>query len=220
MELEHTFVIPTSVESGWDLILDLERVGSCFPGAIVTEATDTDFSGTVKVKLGPIALVYAGAGSFTERDASNHRAVIEARGKDKRGNGTAAATVVITLSDHGDGTQVDVKTDLAITGKPAQFGRGVMQDVSDALLAQFTACIEQQFTPQSEPKGGRPSEIVAQVPASLSEETKSRHASPPTEGALNLGAAVLPVLAKRYTGLALAALLGGIVGWLVGHRRR
>src|SRR6476661_5346441 len=123
--------------------MDLEKVGACFPGATVTSATEDGFEGTVKVKLGPIALVYAGSGTFTERDDTAHRAVIEAKGKDKRGNGTAGATVTIQLSDTGEGsTRADVQTDLAVTGKPAQFGRGVMQDVSDKLLGQFVGCIE------------------------------------------------------------------------------
>ena len=131
--------------------MDLERVGGCFPGAVVTEVTDDGFSGTVKVKLGPIALQYAGSGAFVERDDGAHRAVIEAKGKDKRGNGTAGATVTIQLTADGEGTRADVSTDLAVTGKPAQFGRGVMQDVSDKLLQQFVTCIESQFdaeTPQ------------------------------------------------------------------------
>ena len=102
----------------------------------------------MKVKLGPIALQYAGAGTFLERDDAAHRAVIEAKGKDKRGNGTAGATVTIQLAPAGEGTRVDVTTDLSVTGKPAQFGRGVMQDVSDKLLQQFVACIESQFAPQ------------------------------------------------------------------------
>ena len=105
--------------------------------------TEEGFAGTVKVKLGPIALVYSGTGAFVERDDGAHRAVIEAKGKDKRGNGTAGATVTIQLTDAGGGsTRADVQTDLAVTGKPAQFGRGVMQDVSDKLLGQFIACIE------------------------------------------------------------------------------
>ena len=98
MELTHSFTVPTSVDDAWALFMDLERVGGCFPGATVTEVTDDDFSGTVKVKLGPIALVYAGSGSFVERDDAAHHAVIEAKGKDKRGNGTAGATVTIRAS--------------------------------------------------------------------------------------------------------------------------
>jgi carbon monoxide dehydrogenase subunit G len=145
MELTHSFTVPTSVDDAWTLFMDLDRVGSCFPGATVTEATDEGFAGTVKVKLGPIALVYAGSGSFVARDDEHHRAVIEAKGKDKRGNGTAGATVTIQLAPDGEGARADVVTDLAVTGKPAQFGRGVMQDVSDKLLGQFIACIEQQL---------------------------------------------------------------------------
>ncbi|KRB45959.1 SRPBCC family protein [Terrabacter sp. Root181] len=153
MDLTHSFTVPTSVDDAWALFMDLERVGGCFPGATVTEVTDDGFSGTVKVKLGPIALVYSGSGSFVERDDATHHAVIEAKGKDKRGNGTAGATVTITLSPDGDGTRADVVTDLAVTGKPAQFGRGVMQDVSDKLLGAFVACIEKQLTgPADEPE--------------------------------------------------------------------
>ncbi len=147
MDLHHEFTVPAEADVVWDVLLDLERVGGCFPGATVTEASDDGFAGTVKVKLGPIALVYAGSGTFLERDPSAHRAVIEAKGKDKRGNGTAGAMVTLQLSADGDATRVSVDTDLAITGKPAQFGRGVMQDVSDKLLGQFVACIESQFDP-------------------------------------------------------------------------
>jgi carbon monoxide dehydrogenase subunit G len=143
MELSHTFTVPATVDQAWATFMDLPLVGGCFPGATVTEVTDEGFAGTVKVKLGPIALVYSGSGAFVERDDIAHRAVIEAKGKDKRGNGTAGATVTIQLTDAGGGsTRADVQTDLAVTGKPAQFGRGVMQDVSDKLLGQFIACIE------------------------------------------------------------------------------
>ncbi|TPG13314.1 SRPBCC family protein [Pedococcus bigeumensis] len=143
MELSHTFTVPATVDQTWATFMDLPLVGGCFPGATVTEVTEEGFAGTVKVKLGPIALLYTGTGAFVERDDDAHRAVIEAKGKDKRGNGTAGATVTIQLTDAGDGsTRADVQTDLAVTGKPAQFGRGVMQDVSDKLLGQFIACIE------------------------------------------------------------------------------
>ncbi|WP_347354983.1 SRPBCC family protein, partial [Intrasporangium sp.] len=145
MELQHSFTVPASTERAWDLFMDLDRVGGCFPGATVTGVTAEGFTGTVKVKLGPIALLYAGSGSFLEKDEQARRAVIEAKGKDKRGNGTAGATVTIQLEPEGDGTRADVTTDLAVTGKPAQFGRGVMQDVSDKLLGQFVACIEHQL---------------------------------------------------------------------------
>ena len=151
MELTHDFTVPAPIGTTWATFMDLHRVGSCFPGGVVTDASDDGFAGTVKVKLGPIALQYAGAGTFLERDDQAYRAVIEAKGKDKRGNGTAGATVTIQLAPSGEGTRVDVTTDLSVTGKPAQFGRGVMQDVSDKLLGQFVACIEQQFAVEDEP---------------------------------------------------------------------
>ena len=160
MELTHNFIVPADPETTWAMFMDLERVGGCFPGATVTEVTAAAFEGTVKVKLGPIALVYAGSGQFLSRDDAAYRAVIEAKGKDKRGNGTAGATVTIQLAPSGSGTRVDVATDLAITGKPAQFGRGVMQDVSDKLLQQFVTCIESQLatapTVGGDPAGGDP----------------------------------------------------------------
>lgn len=142
MELTHTFTVPASPEQTWALLTDLEQVGSCFPGAKVTETDGDTFSGTVKVKLGPIQMQYAGTGSFLERDDTAHRAVIEGKGKDKRGNGTANATATMSLTPDGDGTTVEVLTDLVVTGKPAQFGRGVMQDVSDKLLGRFVDCLE------------------------------------------------------------------------------
>jgi carbon monoxide dehydrogenase subunit G len=168
VELTHSFTVPASVEHTWATFMDLQEVGSCFPGATVTEVTGDGFSGTVKVKLGPIALVYAGSGSFVERDDEAHRAVIDAKGKDKRGNGTAGATVTIQLTDAGEGTtRADVQTDLNVTGKPAQFGRGVMQDVSDKLLGQFVACIEGKVAgpPAAAEPVSAPAESAAAEPA-------------------------------------------------------
>jgi uncharacterized protein len=143
VELNHTFTVPATVEETWEAFEDIESVAGCFPGATVTEVAGDDFKGSAKVKLGPIALVYTGTGHFVEKDEAARRLVIEAKGKDKRGNGTAGAMVTATLADAGEGsTKVDVLTDLAITGKPAQFGRGVMQDVSDKLLQQFVTCLQ------------------------------------------------------------------------------
>jgi carbon monoxide dehydrogenase subunit G len=268
MELTHSFTVPTAVDDAWALFMDLERVGGCFPGATVTEVTDDGFSGTVKVKLGPIALVYAGSGSFVQRDDVAHHAVIEAKGKDKRGNGTAGATVTVQLTGVEDGTRADVSTDLAVTGKPAQFGRGVMQDVSDKLLQAFVACIEKQLgesgsgaeEPAPEPAGSEtvdlerggdgapapaaaapvaapgaptkdatapdvsaPDAAVATArpapPTSRTPPTRPASAPPPEDDALDLGTAVLPVLVQRYAPYAGAALVGLVLGWLLGRRR-
>ena len=228
MELTHDFTVPATVDQAWATFMDLERVGSCFPGATVTSVDDTGFAGTVKVKLGPIALQYAGTGQFLERDDAAHRAVIEAKGKDKRGNGTAGATVTVQLAPSGEGTRIDVTTDLSITGKPAQFGRGVMQDVSDKLLLQFVQCIEGQFAPAepeaaAEPTVAAEPEAVAPVPEAAAPVPAAprqlRPAPPPADDSIDLGATVLPVLLKSYAPYAVAGLLGLLVGWLVGRRR-
>jgi carbon monoxide dehydrogenase subunit G len=163
VELQHQFTVPAPVGTTWDTFMDLAGVAACFPGATVTSVEGDRFEGTCKVKLGPIALMYTGSGQFVTRDDDAHRATIEATGKDKRGNGTAGAKVTIALDETADSsTAVEVTTDLSITGKPAQFGRGVMQDVSDKLLQQFVACLEQRLTaPELDPV---PTEDVETTP--------------------------------------------------------
>ncbi len=147
MDLQHRFTVPTGIEETWAHFEDLAALAECFPGATLTSADATSFTGSVKVKLGPIALVYNGSGTFVDKDEEAHSFKVDAKGKDKRGNGTAGAKVLLSMAETADGsTEVEVITDLAITGKPAQFGRGVMQDVSDKLLGQFVACLEQRLT--------------------------------------------------------------------------
>src|SRR5699024_8733688 len=152
MELTHRFTVPASIDETWKLLNDLHEVGECFPGADVDSVDGDDFSGTVKVKLGPISMQYKGSGTFTERDEHAYRAVIDAKGKDRRGNGTASASVTAQLSADGDGTAIAVDTDLTVTGKPAQFGRGVIQDVSDKLLDQFVTCLSDKLSPAQAPE--------------------------------------------------------------------
>lgn len=145
MELKHSFTVAASPDRTWALLTDLQEVGGCFPGAKVTSFDEEKFEGEVKVKLGPIAVTYQGKGKFLERDDAGHHAKIEGVGKGMRGLGNATAVATIDLAAAGDGTQVDVLTDLSITGKPAQFGRGVMQTVSDKLLGQFVKCLESKL---------------------------------------------------------------------------
>jgi uncharacterized protein len=219
VELSHQFTVPIGVEETWEHFNDIASVAECFPGAQVTEADADSFAGSVKVKLGPIALLYNGTGTFVEKDEAAHRFVVDAKGKDKRGNGTAGANVVVTMTDVGGSTDVSVQTDLAITGKPAQFGRGVMQDVSDKLLGQFVACLEQRLTapePEAEPTPEPPSGAGSPAPdgdptsvASAPPPRPARSTPPPqSTEALDLGSAVLPVLLKSYWKHALAAFVG------------
>lgn len=141
MELEHSFSIPVPVEKAWPILLDIRRIAPCMPGAAIESVDGDDFTGSVKVKLGPINLTYKGQAKFVEKDEKAHKAVIDARGRDSRGNGTAAAKITATLNGKGDETEVKVLTDLNITGKPAQFGRGVMVDVGNKLIGQFADCL-------------------------------------------------------------------------------
>ena len=214
MELRHDFTVPAPVDETWGTLMDLQRVGSCFPGAVVTEAGEDRFAGTVKVRLGPIALQYAGSGTVVERDDAVHRAVIEAKGKDRRGNGTAGARVTLELAPEGDGTRVAVSTDLSVTGKPAQFGRGVMQDVSDTLLQQFVACLERQLAPQETTAAPAPEPARAAAAAAARQESVTAR----TEDSIDLGATALPALARSYGPYAVAALVGLVLGRLLGRR--
>lgn len=141
MLLENSFRVPVPVDEAWSVLLDVQRVAPCMPGATLSEVDGDSFKGKVKVKVGPIVVIYSGTAEFVEKDAALKRVVISATGKETKGAGTAKAIVTATLVPAGDDTEVRVTTDLAITGKPAQFGRGVMADVSNALIGQFATCL-------------------------------------------------------------------------------
>ena len=146
MKLENEFTVPVDIDTVFDALNDPEKVTPCFPGATLDSRDGDDFTGTVKVKLGPISMTYKGKGTFVERDKSNHKVVVDAQGRDSRGNGTASAKATLTMSDAGGGkTKVNVLTEMQVTGKPAQFGRGVMSDVGDKILGQFASCLADEF---------------------------------------------------------------------------
>jgi uncharacterized protein len=150
MQLENTFTVPAGIDEAWAAFNDPRRVAPCFPGATLDSYEDDSFTGSVKVKLGPISLTYKGKGTFVERDEANHKVVIEASGRDARGNGTASATVTGTLTPDGDAqTSVTMVTDMTVTGRPAQFGRGVMADVSDKIVGQFSSCLAKRLGPEA-----------------------------------------------------------------------
>ncbi len=148
MELEHQFEVPADVATTWATFNDLEQVVPCFPGGTLTSVDGDDFEGTVRLKLGPISLTYKGTGKFVERDEAAGRVVIEAQGVDRRGNGTAGIVVTATLreSEGGSGTTIDVLSSVNISGKPAQFGRGLIQRVSDRMLGQFLDCMKEKMS--------------------------------------------------------------------------
>jgi carbon monoxide dehydrogenase subunit G len=142
MELKNDFRVSVPVSQAWDVLTDLERVAPCMPGAELQEIEGDEYRGVVKVKVGPITAQYKGSARLIERDDEAKRAVLRAEGRDTRGQGNASATIVATLTPDGDGTSVSIVTDLSITGKVAQFGRGVLADISTKLMGQFVDQLE------------------------------------------------------------------------------
>jgi carbon monoxide dehydrogenase subunit G len=149
MHLEHEFVVPVPVKQAWEVLLDIERIAPCMPGATVDSVEGDAFAGRVTVKVGPITVTYRGTATFLRRDEQARRVTIKADGREARGSGTAAATVDAVLHDEGQRTRVTVGTELAVTGRPAQFGRGVMVDVSNKLLGTFADCLERTLASET-----------------------------------------------------------------------
>jgi carbon monoxide dehydrogenase subunit G len=142
MELTNEFKVGVPVERAWSTLTDVRLIAPCMPGAELREVEGDEYRGVVKVKVGPITAEYRGKATFLEQDETAHKAVLRAEGRDTRGQGNAAATITASLDPEGDGTSVRVVTDLQITGRVAQFGRGVLADVSSKLLGQFVDCLE------------------------------------------------------------------------------
>ncbi|MEA2292117.1 MAG: uncharacterized protein QOF17_1137 [Solirubrobacteraceae bacterium] len=141
MKLENEFTVPAPVERAWDVLLDLERVAPCLPGAAIHGHEGDDYSGTMTIKIGPITARYKGTVRIEESDAQARRAVMRAQASDQKGQGTAAATITSTMERVPEGTRVRVETDMRVTGPAAQFGRGVMQDVSKKMMGRFADCL-------------------------------------------------------------------------------
>lgn len=225
MELQHSFSVPVDVDRAWAVLVDIEQVAPCMPGAALDTVDGDEFTGSVKVRLGPIGITYKGKARFVEKDQVAHRAVIDAQGKDARGNGTASATVTATLHPQDDGTRVEVNTDLAITGKPAQFGRGVMVDVGNKLIGQFADCLAGKLAkpagPAADgPAAAAPAAVSGPPPAASQPDTPQTSPEAPAEevAPIDLMASAGPAVLKRLAPVAL--LLAVLVLVIVLRRRR
>lgn len=162
MELTNEFHVNVPVERAWAVLTDIETIAPCMPGAALEEIEGDEYRGGVKIKVGPITAQYKGKATFLSKDDVKHIAVLKAEGRDTKGQGNASATITATLKAAGDGTDVVVSTDLTITGKVAQFGRGVLADVSAKILGQFVNCLEHDVL-------ATPEETVASVAAASAE---------------------------------------------------
>ena len=146
MQIHNEFTVGAPIDQAWNTMLDLEKIAPCLPGAAIQDEADGEYTGTIKVRVGPITASYKGTVRFEEVDEANHRAVLQATGRDARGQGTASATIISTLKEEGNGTRVNVETDLMLTGRAAQFGRGLAQDVATRMLGDFAACLEREIS--------------------------------------------------------------------------
>jgi uncharacterized protein len=168
MKINNEFTVSVPIQQAWDVMLDLQKIAPCLPGAAIQEEKgEGEYQGTMKVKIGPITANYKGTVKVEEADEEDHRAVLQATGRDARGQGTASATIVSTLQEEGgESTKVNVETDMKLTGRAAQFGRGIAQDVATKMLNQFAECLEREIS-------GAPGEGAAEASADTAETTES-----------------------------------------------
>jgi uncharacterized protein len=210
VELNNEFRVAVPAATTWQVLTDVERVAPCIPGAQLLSVDGDDFTGAVKVKVGPITVSYQGEASFQEKDEAAQRVVIKASGKETRGSGNAAALVTAQLKDEGaQGTLVSITTDLTISGKAAQFGRGVLADVSTNLIGQFARNLEADLLGGTAPSGTASASAAAAVTAASG-----------GDDSVDLLKVVAVPMAKRYAPAIAAVAAGVTVGFLLGRRKR
>lgn len=222
MKLDNTFTIPVPAAQAWPVLLDLERIAPCVPGATITSREGDDFHGKIKVKLGPVGLSYNGIIKVVSQDEQAGVAVLEGRGREARGNGTATATITCRLVENNGSTDVFVDTDLAITGKPAQFGRGALADVAGTLIGQFATNLADEITASAQP--AEPLRAVTEMPdtgaTTVTAQRQRTTASRPPAEPLDLLAAAGSARVVRYGRFAAALMLVVLVAVVRRRARR
>lgn len=203
MELNNEFRVAVPAAKTWEVLTDIQRVAPCLPGATLLSVDGDEFTGAVKVKVGPITVSYKGEATFQEKDATARRVVLKASGKETRGNGNAAALVTAQLKDEGDATRVVITTDLTISGKAAQFGRGVLADVATNLIGKFATSLQASVLGDSATTS--PATAAAQADA---------------DDSVDLLKVVAVPMAKRFAPVIAGVTAGVAVGFLLGRRKR
>jgi carbon monoxide dehydrogenase subunit G len=218
MQLQNRFRVALPVEDTWRLLTDLPKVAGCLPGATVDEAVDGAYQGRIATRVGPISARYRGTASFREHDAVSHRAVIEASGREEKGNGSAQALITAVLKPDGDGTLVDVSTELTISGRAAQFGRSLLAEVSNSMVDEFLRRLEAMIA-QDGGAGAPRSTVpaVPAVPAAPAGSADRRHADEADQLDV-LSTIVLPLVRKHARDAAIAVAIGA-AGYLLGRSR-
>ncbi len=235
MELDNSFTVPVPPDRAWDVLLDVEKIAPCMPGTTVDEFDGETVTGRIKVKVGPVSLTYRGTAKFTERDPEAHMVVVEASGKEMRGAGTASATVRASLEPEADSgsTRVSMLTTMNVTGRPAQFGRGVIVEVGGKLVDQFAQNLAKQITAETadgtQPATAEPAQAAESAESADAEGGQDAGTAPtPTvpvpvhtgsappphqsEEALNLARLVGPAILKRVVPVAVAAAALALLG--------
>jgi uncharacterized protein len=205
VELNNEFRVAVPAAKTWEVLTDVERVAPCLPGATLLSVDGDEFTGAVKVKVGPITVSYKGEAVFQEKDAAAQRVLLKASGKETRGNGSAAAMVTAQLKDEGDATSVVITTDLTISGKAAQFGRGVLSDVATNLIGQFAKRLEAELLGESAPSAATAAPAAAASQADAGDS-------------VDLLKVVAVPLAKRFAPVVAGLAVGAALGFLLGRR--
>jgi len=226
IELDNSFTVPVPPEQAWDVLLDVERIAPCMPGASVLSISDdgNEIEGQVKVKLGPLSLTYKGTAKFTDKDQANHAIAIEATGKETRGAGTASASVQASLKPDEAGTVVSIHTSLNVTGRPAQFGRSLLPEVSGKLIAQFASNLEALIASDGAATAEAPAaaggEATSDAEAGASAATVVKPAAPALKQEESLNAfkfVVVPVLKRVIPVAAIGAAIAIAIRKLTGR---
>jgi carbon monoxide dehydrogenase subunit G len=217
MDMTNEFRVATTADRAWSVLTDVEKIAPCLPGAELQEVEGDEYRGVVKVKVGPITAQYKGKATFVERDDAAHRAVLRAEGRDTRGQGNASATITATLEPDGDETVVRVSTDLHITGKVAQFGRGVLADVSAKLMQQFADNLQRDVL--SEPAAATPQETNGANGATAS-ATPPPPPRKPAEPVDLMATAGAPVAKRALPVLGTLVFLALVFRWRRKRKRK
>lgn len=241
MELDHEFTVPVPVDQAWSVLLDVERLAPCVPGATLDSIDGDEFTGRLKVKLGAMTITYRGAAKILVADEATRTVTLEGTGKEARGSGTASVTVLAQLHDEGEATRVTVRTELNVTGRPAQFGRNILSEVGGKLIGRFASALAEelaadQATPEAtaEPVAEATAEATAEPAADQADKPEAAGESEQTgkpaaeeapaaarpvrerrsEEAINLLEVAGPSIAKRVAPIAVGAVILLVLWWL------
>jgi carbon monoxide dehydrogenase subunit G len=212
MDLNHEFEVPVTVDEAWKILTDVERIAPCLPGAELQEVEGDTYRGVVKVKVGPIQAQFKGQASFVERDDAAHKAVLRGEGRDTGGKGNASALITAQLTGITDGsTKVEVTTDLSITGKIAQFGRGAMADISDKILGQFVENLNTLIASQPAAPAATAADAPAATQSAAADAGPRKIDGPEAKPIDLLDAAGAPILKRA---LPVVVVLAAVIVWL------